>query len=475
MNRLNKYYITLLVALLGFSCKEDIPLEGAQLSPASLEMLEGSEAQKLYLHLYPSFTTEADVKWVSDNDAIASVTPDGMVTPLSPGKTRIRVFNGEHFLASSSITVTPFIHVERISLDRETINCGLGEAGLKLTAIVFPQDATDPSVTWSSSASDIVSVDILGNLTTHAEGVAVITATTVDGGKTASCTVTVTYEYVTGVEISPEDVTIYMGGASVTLTANILPANASNISVTWSSDDTEVVTVDNNGKLTAVSEGAAIVTVTTVEGGFTASCNVTVEAASTIGDNLLKNPGFEEPEDETNSIAGTGWLPVDGEWFNSYYPAGFNAATGTLVDRQKLSSDFFQTGNGSVIADIVTDDWAARFSAANTTGFYQLINVEPGKTYTFSVNIAIREVNQNQKFKDDETVKILSVDGMTDYVKVPIPTELLTVMTVAGEVTIPVGITQVRFQIDQRDYAQPPGPGRAPLMCADDCVFRLKE
>ena len=276
MNKIIKYCIISVVSIMCSTCKEDVPLNGARLSPTTLTLLEGSAPQQLYLYLYPSYTTQPEVRWVSDAPAIADVDEDGMVAPLSPGKTRIRVFSGEKFLASSNIVVTPFIHVTKITLNRESLECILGETGHRLSAIIEPEDASNPVVTWSSSNPEIVTVDAVGGLTLHKDGKVTITATAVDGGLTASCVVTVIHEWVTGVSLLPENITIHIGDEEQ-LVAEVEPENASNKAVTWSSSNTTIVEVDDNGKITGVSTGTATVTVTTDELGFSKSCVVTVE------------------------------------------------------------------------------------------------------------------------------------------------------------------------------------------------------
>jgi hypothetical protein len=112
-----------------------------------------------------------------------------------------------------------------------------------------------------------------------AVGTAVITVTTADGGFTANCTVTVssTAVAVTGVSLNKTATTILPGGTE-TLTAAVTPANATNQTVTWSSDNTAVAAV-NNGQVTAAAAGTAVITVTTEDGDFTANCTVTVSPA----------------------------------------------------------------------------------------------------------------------------------------------------------------------------------------------------
>lgn len=153
---------------------------------------------------------------------------------------------------------------------------------IPLFAEVTPSNATNQNVTWKSSNPSIVTVGAdTGRIIGISAGTATVTVTTEDGGYTASCRVTVeegtpTVVPVTGVSlISSTTVEV---GKSTTLSATVLPSNASNKSVTWKSDDTSVAIVSRVGRVTGVKEGTAIITVTTEDGGFTDTCTVTVKA-----------------------------------------------------------------------------------------------------------------------------------------------------------------------------------------------------
>ena len=147
-----------------------------------------------------------------------------------------------------------------------------------LTATVAPADATNQKVTWKSDKPEIATVDANGKVTGVKAGEATITVTTEDGGKTATCKVTVseTSVAVTGVTLNKTALTLNIG-ASETLSATVAPADATNKKVTWKSSDAAVATVDTNGKVTAVKAGEATITVTTEDGGKTATCKVTVK------------------------------------------------------------------------------------------------------------------------------------------------------------------------------------------------------
>ena len=172
------------------------------------------------------------------------------------------------------------VAVTGVTLDKTSLSIEAGQTA-QLTATVQPGNADNQSVTWSSSDNNVVSVDATGKITANAKGSATITVTTADGGKTATCTVTVTEPAapvaVTGVTLNKNNTTIYTGRTE-TLTATIQPADATNKAVTWTSDNTGVATV-NNGVVTGVSIGSATITAKTADGGFTATCTVTVEEA----------------------------------------------------------------------------------------------------------------------------------------------------------------------------------------------------
>ena len=184
-----------------------------------------------------------------------------------------------------------------VTLDKSEISLPEGES-VTLTASVAPSYASNKEVTWSSSNTSVATVDASGKVTAVKGGSAIITANA--GGKTATCYVTVTAK-VTGVTLNKTEIAL-MEGESVTLTASVAPSYASNKEVTWSSSNTSVATVDASGKVTAVKAGSATITVTTCDGGFTATCAVTVKTREAVDLGLSVkwatcNVGAEAPED----------------------------------------------------------------------------------------------------------------------------------------------------------------------------------
>ena len=155
-----------------------------------------------------------------------------------------------------------------------------------ISAVITPDDATDKSVTFTSSNPEVATVEYtksennysLALLKAVGPGKATITATANDGsGVKAEAEVDVLLEghiAVTGVSLDTEGVEIYTGSTK-TVKALIEPADATNKNVTWTIGNPEIATV-NDGVVTGVAEGETTLTVTTVDGGFTASIPVKV-------------------------------------------------------------------------------------------------------------------------------------------------------------------------------------------------------
>lgn len=164
------------------------------------------------------------------------------------------------------------VHVSGISLNKSEVSLHVDETEI-LTATITPANATDTSVLWESSNATIATVTG-GKITALRVGSATITATANDGGQIASCEVYVTPIPVESVSLNYTQLSM-LYGESKTLTALVVPQNATETGVIWQSSNAAVVAVEN-GKLTATGYGSAVITVTTVDGGKTATCAVEV-------------------------------------------------------------------------------------------------------------------------------------------------------------------------------------------------------
>ena len=175
------------------------------------------------------------------------------------------------------------VPVTSISVSETEANIEAGKT-LELTVTIAPDDARNKTVTWSSSDETVATVSQEGTVTAVKAGEATITATTNDGTElTASCTITVTPKLATSIKLDKERLEME-AGATETLKATVLPEDAGDRTVTWSSSDETVATVSQEGTVTAVKAGEATITATTNDGtGLTASCIVKVNETSGIG------------------------------------------------------------------------------------------------------------------------------------------------------------------------------------------------
>ena len=174
------------------------------------------------------------------------------------------------------------VAVSSVSLSKTSVTLTEGDKET-LTATVLPDNATDKTVEWSTSNSSVATVSS-GTVTAIKAGTATITVKTKDGGKTATCAVTVNAKVipVTSVSLNKTELTMTEGD-SETLTATVQPDNATDKTLSWTSSDATVASVDDNGRVTAIKAGTATVTVKTKDGEKTATCKITVVPSSLSG------------------------------------------------------------------------------------------------------------------------------------------------------------------------------------------------
>lgn len=241
--------------------------------------VEAGSVKYLWANVMPG----CDVEWSSDNEMVATVDSTGRLTALSVGTATITATtkNDVGVSASCIVNVIPK-KVYSIRLNRSMLTVERGSSE-RLTATVYPEDAGDTSVTWTSSDESVVTVDTEGVVSAVSIGTATVTATTNDGTNlSASCVVTVEPKLAESINLDREELTM-VKGASERLTATVFPEDADDRSVTWESNDEDIVTVAPDGTLTAISGG--FVTLTAYVNGaglypLSASCYVTVRSIS---------------------------------------------------------------------------------------------------------------------------------------------------------------------------------------------------
>lgn len=250
------------------------PVTGVTISHTEYALNGIGKAVQLEAAVQPNDATNKGVTWSSSNESVCTVK-DGLVTAKGKGTAIISVKTDDGgFTASCTVTVTQAVTGITLNYENYTLN-NIGES-VQLTATVTPEDADNKAITWASLNENVCRVTN-GYVLAVGEGTTIITATSADGEVSAKCTVTVKVpKAVTGVTLDKETLILHTIGESAQLTANVLPEDAGNKNVTWSTSNDAVCMVSNTGKVVATGEGSAVITVKTEDGSFTASCNVRV-------------------------------------------------------------------------------------------------------------------------------------------------------------------------------------------------------
>ena len=227
------------------------------------------ERKVIDIKVLPEDAPDKSVIWESENNDIALVL-NGTVEGIAPGTTKVKVSSTSDKITSECVVQVLERTIEKIELDKTEINLVKGNT-ITLTSVITPNDLHDKKITWTSSDSNVATVDENGMITAIGNGSTEIKAM-VDG-ITATCKVNV-ITLVSSIELNKKDITLLPGSTEI-LSFNMSPSDSSNKEVTWMSSDADVVSVDN-GKIVGKSSGTAKIIVTTIDGNKTSVCNVKV-------------------------------------------------------------------------------------------------------------------------------------------------------------------------------------------------------
>ncbi|MBD0401358.1 Ig-like domain-containing protein [Flammeovirga sp. EKP202] len=259
---------------------------------ASATTIKETETATLTASLLPTDVCPKVISWSSNNTNIATVNNNGVVTGTGVGTATISA-TADGITSTIDIVVeSNYVAVTGVTLDPSEVSLFVNNSA-QLTATVYPTNASNKNVTWTSSNPSVATVSN-GQVTAVTEGSAVITVTTV--GETFTATTNVTVQEVgvevpvTGVTVDKENVTLDVN-QSTTINAIIAPLDATNTNLTWSSTNTAIASV-NNGIVTGLAEGTTTVTVTTVDGGFAAKTVVTVNGIDVGSDIVIEAEDF---------------------------------------------------------------------------------------------------------------------------------------------------------------------------------------
>ncbi|MBH1940239.1 Ig-like domain-containing protein [Mobilitalea sibirica] len=248
----------------------EIPVVSVALDETEKTMYVGQSTRLTYLVL-PSNASKNSVIWTSTNTSVATVDKTGKVTAKKPG-TAVIILKTLDGGKSVYCTITVRQVATGIKFDVTELDLKTDEY-YYIKAELSPKDSTDNDLLWESTDTKVAIVDAHGKVTAKEAGNALIMART-EAGAIAYAKVNVTLP-VEGLLLNFSDKTIYVGD-EFELKVSVSPSEASELGVTWESSNTRVATIDKNGVVEGLMGGTTVITAKTLDGGYSATCVVTV-------------------------------------------------------------------------------------------------------------------------------------------------------------------------------------------------------
>ena len=260
------------------------PAESVAIEYNGTTSLHLGQTAQLSAIVLPEDAADKSVTWLVQNAEVLSVSPEGLLKAVGLGEAWVSATtsNGKSAYMTFNVIPTP---VSSIVLNPDAVSLKATET-VTLAATVTPENATNKTIAWASSDNAVASVDINGNVTANSVGEAIVTATSTDGSNVvAECCVAVVPTPIEGITIEANGSTTLKALQTVQLTAIITPETTTDKSVSWSSSNSEIASVDENGLVTAKQVGTA--TISAKSGAKEATLSITV--ISTLAEAIALN------------------------------------------------------------------------------------------------------------------------------------------------------------------------------------------
>jgi len=257
---------------------EPNPATSINIEENSIEMIKGSTRQ-LFATVLPTDADDKGFTWSTSNSNIISVSQNGLVSAIASGEARVYATLNVDQTIFDYCTVNVYQPVTGIGLNTNSKSVKVGET-FNLEANIIPSDADNKNVVWSSENTELASV-VDGIVKAHKPGIVKIYASSeYDNQISAYCEVTIS-QPVTGVNLNYNTYELNNIGDLVQLEAIVTPEDASNKEVNWRSSN-ENVCIVSNGSVVAVGYGTSVIIATTKDGGYMATCTITVKEPTEI-------------------------------------------------------------------------------------------------------------------------------------------------------------------------------------------------
>ena len=231
--------------------------------------------------ILPTQASNTKLNWTSDNESVATVDGNGVVTPVKNGTCKIIATTADGTNIKGNCSITVYIKPQVVGLNKTSYTFNNANS-MQLEATVFPTQASNTKLNWTSDNESVATVDGNGVVTPVKNGTCNITATTADGTDIkGNCNITVDFK-VTSISFSTTSYTITSVNQTPSFRAIIIPSNAANKSVKWTSSDENVAKVSTNGVIKPVKNGTCKIIATTIDGtNLSASIDITVDIKAT--------------------------------------------------------------------------------------------------------------------------------------------------------------------------------------------------
>lgn len=260
------------------SCKINVMAqmpEGVSMEFEEL-IMEVADVRSLRASVLPA-GSYSSLKWSSSDNNVVTVSSIGQVTAVGEGKATVTATTANGIEARCSITVLPKgIPATSIKVNPNRLNLTVGQSS-SLSVEILPENVTNRFVTWTSNNNGIVKVDKDGNVTAISDGVCILYAQC--GSVSGTCTVVVAKPIPVSMILLDKENVVAEAGTEVVLTPTVIPSNATDKRLRWSSDNEDVASVSTEGKVSVRTAGNATVKVEAMDGnGASATCAVTATA-----------------------------------------------------------------------------------------------------------------------------------------------------------------------------------------------------
>ena len=307
---------------------------------------------------------------------------------------------------------SPSYPVTGIKVSPDTLTLTKKGETAQLTAEVTPSYADNKRVTWQSSDEKVATVDENGKVTAVGNGTATITATSVSGSYTATVSVTVKIPVeIQKLTIEAEKETLTKIGESTELKVKIEPENADLQKLIWKSDNEKVATTDENGKVTAVGNGTAEITVTTEDGKITASIMITVKVPDE--PTINKTTGFRRLRarsvKQTKTSVTLQWNIIKDA--DGYFIYGNRCNTGTKSYKYRKLA----TITGGDISTWTQKDLKKGTYYKYVVKAYRLVN---GKKVVTDTSISVHAVTGGGKYGNAKAVSVTQIGNKRNVSKI---------------------------------------------------------